>query len=411
MPLARGTRLGPYEILGPLGAGGMGEVWRARDTKLARDVALKVLPDHLSDDSKALARFENEAKAVAALSHPHILAIHDFGRIDGVSFVVTELLEGETLRAAASPRPASPPQGSRRRVPARRRPRRRAREGDRPPRRQARERHPHEGRPRQAPRLRPRAPRHSVSFHRRHTLAHRLEEHRPRHDPRHGLLHVARAGAGPPRGLSLRPVLPRRRPLRDALGQAPLPRPVPRRDPRRRSSAPSLSRSAPSRPPRPRRSAGSSTGSSPRTPPTATTRPATSRATSRRAGSTSPRRRTGQAPDRLRLVAPASTRHSHRPRRWTRRGELSRRQPSCIGRSLGRPRASDVPEAHVRKGTVRRRSEFTSGRQQRRLLGALGGPERRQLFSARLDAPAAARASWNAASGGVVLPHMAGRWP
>ena len=99
MPLARGTRLGPYEILGPIGAGGMGEVWRARDTKLARDVALKVLPDHLSDDSKALARFENEAKAVAALSHPHILAIHDFGRIDGVSFVVTELLEGETLRA------------------------------------------------------------------------------------------------------------------------------------------------------------------------------------------------------------------------------------------------------------------------------------------------------------------------
>ena len=100
MPLARGTRLGPYEILGPIGAGGMGEVWRARDTKLARDVALKVLPDHLSDDAKALARFESEAKAVAALSHPHILAIHDFGRIDGVSFVVTELLEGETLRAA-----------------------------------------------------------------------------------------------------------------------------------------------------------------------------------------------------------------------------------------------------------------------------------------------------------------------
>jgi hypothetical protein len=100
MPLARGTRLGPYEILAPLGAGGMGEVWRARDTRLARDVALKVLPDHLSDDPKALARLENEAKAVAALSHPHILAIHDFGRADGVSFAVTELLEGETLRAA-----------------------------------------------------------------------------------------------------------------------------------------------------------------------------------------------------------------------------------------------------------------------------------------------------------------------
>ena len=99
MTLARGTRLGPYEILAPLGAGGMGEVFRARDTRLAREVALKVLPDHLSDDPKALARFENEAKAVAALSHPHILAIHDVGRTDGVSWVVTELLEGETLRS------------------------------------------------------------------------------------------------------------------------------------------------------------------------------------------------------------------------------------------------------------------------------------------------------------------------
>ena len=98
MPLARGQRLGTYEVLGPLGAGGMGEVWRARDGKLSREVALKVLPDHLSDDPKALARFESEAKAVAALSHPHILSIHDFGRIGGVSFAVMELLEGETLR-------------------------------------------------------------------------------------------------------------------------------------------------------------------------------------------------------------------------------------------------------------------------------------------------------------------------
>jgi tetratricopeptide (TPR) repeat protein/TolB-like protein len=77
----------------------MGEVFRARDTKLSREVALKVLPDHLRDNAKALARFESEARAVAALSHPHILAIHDFGRIDGTSFAVAELLEGETLRA------------------------------------------------------------------------------------------------------------------------------------------------------------------------------------------------------------------------------------------------------------------------------------------------------------------------
>ncbi len=98
MTLAAGTRLGPYEILAPLGAGGMGEVYRARDTRLDRDVAVKVLPAQLTANPDALARFEREAKAVAALSHPNILAIHDFGTHDGVSFAVTELLEGETLR-------------------------------------------------------------------------------------------------------------------------------------------------------------------------------------------------------------------------------------------------------------------------------------------------------------------------
>ena len=93
-----GTRLGPYEILAPLGAGGMGEVYRARDTRLGRDVAVKVLPAQLAADADALARFEREAKAVAALSHPNILAIYDFGTADGIAYVVTELLEGETLR-------------------------------------------------------------------------------------------------------------------------------------------------------------------------------------------------------------------------------------------------------------------------------------------------------------------------
>jgi Tol biopolymer transport system component/tRNA A-37 threonylcarbamoyl transferase component Bud32 len=98
MTLPAGTRLGPYEILSPLGAGGMGEVYRARDSKLDREVALKVLPEKLAQDADALARFEREAKAVAALSHPNILAIHDFGRHDGVAFAVMELLEGQTLR-------------------------------------------------------------------------------------------------------------------------------------------------------------------------------------------------------------------------------------------------------------------------------------------------------------------------
>src|SRR6202521_2657269 len=98
MTLAAGTRLGPYEILSPLGAGGMGEVYRARDSKLKRDVAVKVLPHSLAGDPEALARFEREALAVAALSHPNILAIHDFGNQDGIAYAVMELLEGETLR-------------------------------------------------------------------------------------------------------------------------------------------------------------------------------------------------------------------------------------------------------------------------------------------------------------------------
>ncbi len=107
MPLAPGTRLGPYEILSQLGAGGMGEVYRARDSRLERDVAIKVLPAHLAKDPEALARFEREAKAVAALSHPNILAIHDFGHDQGLSYAVTELLEGETIRGrlAESPIP------------------------------------------------------------------------------------------------------------------------------------------------------------------------------------------------------------------------------------------------------------------------------------------------------------------
>jgi eukaryotic-like serine/threonine-protein kinase len=96
--LAAGTRLGPYEILSPLGAGGMGEVYRARDTKLGREVAIKVLPEKLAQDAAALARFEREAMAVAALSHPNILGIYDLGRDGAETYAVMELLSGETLR-------------------------------------------------------------------------------------------------------------------------------------------------------------------------------------------------------------------------------------------------------------------------------------------------------------------------
>ncbi len=97
MALEPGSRLGPYEILAPLGAGGMGEVYRARDERLEREVAIKVLPADLAEDADRLARFEREAKAVASLSHPNILAIHDFGREGTVTFAVTELLEGDTV--------------------------------------------------------------------------------------------------------------------------------------------------------------------------------------------------------------------------------------------------------------------------------------------------------------------------
>ena len=108
MPLAPGTRLGSYEGQSPRGAGGMGEVYRARDTKLDRVVAIKVLPGGTAGDAEALARFEREAKAVAALSHPNILAIFDFGTSDGVAYAAMELLEGESLRGKVSGGPLPP---------------------------------------------------------------------------------------------------------------------------------------------------------------------------------------------------------------------------------------------------------------------------------------------------------------
>jgi len=97
MHLAAGHRLGPYEIVSPLGAGGMGEVYRARDTRLGRDVAIKVLPQHLSSNPEVRARFEREAKTVSALNHPHICTLYDVGREGATDYLVMELVEGETL--------------------------------------------------------------------------------------------------------------------------------------------------------------------------------------------------------------------------------------------------------------------------------------------------------------------------
>jgi serine/threonine protein kinase len=97
MTLAAGTRLGPYEILSPLGAGGMGEVYKARDTRLERDVAIKVLPPHLSASEEMRQRFEREAKAISQLSHAHICALYDVNREGETEYLVMEHLEGETL--------------------------------------------------------------------------------------------------------------------------------------------------------------------------------------------------------------------------------------------------------------------------------------------------------------------------
>ena len=99
MTLAAGTRLGPYEILAPLGAGGMGEVYRAQDARLGREVAIKVLPAALAADADRLRRFEKEARAASALNHPNIVTIYDVGTADGISWIAMERVEGENLRA------------------------------------------------------------------------------------------------------------------------------------------------------------------------------------------------------------------------------------------------------------------------------------------------------------------------
>src|SRR6266496_584448 len=98
MSLSSGARLGPYEIVSPLGAGGMGEVYRAKDPRLGREVAIKVLPASFSADEDRLRRFEQEAKAAGLLNHPNITAVHDIGVHEDAPYIVTELLEGETLR-------------------------------------------------------------------------------------------------------------------------------------------------------------------------------------------------------------------------------------------------------------------------------------------------------------------------
>src|SRR5262245_27878938 len=103
MSLPPGTRLGNYEILAPLGAGGMGEVYRARDLRLRREIALKVLPDDVAQEADRLARFEREARTVAALNHPNIVVLHSIEDVDGVRFLTMELVEGGSLERQVTP--------------------------------------------------------------------------------------------------------------------------------------------------------------------------------------------------------------------------------------------------------------------------------------------------------------------
>ena len=156
MPMTPGTRLGPYEILSSIGAGGMGEVYRARDARLGREVAIKVLPASFAADEDRLRRFEQEARAIGALNHPNILGVYDIGTHDGAPYVVSELLEGETLRARIGNSPLPHRKAIDYATPDRQGARRGARQGHRPPRPQARQRLRDARRPRQDPRLRPR---------------------------------------------------------------------------------------------------------------------------------------------------------------------------------------------------------------------------------------------------------------
>src|SRR5262245_56476386 len=108
MPLSSGTKLGPYEILAPLGAGGMGEVYRARDPRLRREIAIKVLPQEVASDSDRISRFEREARSASALNHPSIITIHEIGRVDSTAYIVMELVDGISLRQKLAEGPITP---------------------------------------------------------------------------------------------------------------------------------------------------------------------------------------------------------------------------------------------------------------------------------------------------------------
>ena len=221
MTLANGTRLGPYEILAPLGAGGMGEVYRARDTRLEREVAVKVLPSRVSADPDRLRRFEKEARSASSLNHPNVVTVYDIGESGGTSFIAMELVDGRTLRellaegalpikrllAIARAAGRWPGPGAWRR--------------DRAPGSQARERHGPQGRVREDPGLRPRqADADGRARGSRDALSDGFGGHGGGRRRGDGRLHVAGAGAREGARLPFGPVRVRVDPLRDGDGPA-----------------------------------------------------------------------------------------------------------------------------------------------------------------------------------------------
>ena len=218
MTLQTGARLGAYEIRGPLGAGGMGEVYRAWDARLGREVAVKVLPQSAATNPDRLRRFEQEAKAAGALNHPNVLAVYDVGSHESSSLHRLGAAGGRHAARADPRRRADPAQGRRARHPDRARSRRRAPAGDRPPRPEAGERLRHPRRPREDPGLRPR------QAARRGGERSGGGDGHPRDPARrgrgHGPLPLARAGARPAGGRPLRHLRARLGALRDA-GPAP----------------------------------------------------------------------------------------------------------------------------------------------------------------------------------------------
>ncbi len=219
MRLPLGTALGPYELTGALGAGGMGEVYRARDPRLHRDVAIKVLPPAFAEDDERLRRFEQEARAAGLLNHPNIVAIYDFGTHDGGALCGLGAA-GRRDPAPSNRRPrAVAPEGGRHRHPAHARPGGGAPSRDRPPGPEARQHHPHPRRPGEDPRLRPRQadpPRPGRAGG--EPLGHLRHRHRAGRGLGHGRVHVAGAGPREAGRLPLRPLLLRRHPLRNAVG-------------------------------------------------------------------------------------------------------------------------------------------------------------------------------------------------